>query len=95
MTELQFPSDRGYPEPSQASTALALGIIGLFAQILAPFAWVMAQREITAIQEGRRDPVNLQTAQTARILGIVGCCVAVVGVIVIVILVSLLGFRTF
>ena len=38
----EFPQTGAYPEASQATTALVLGIIGLFFAILAPVAWVIA-----------------------------------------------------
>ncbi|MCH8971439.1 MAG: hypothetical protein IH918_05050, partial [Acidobacteria bacterium] len=43
MSDVQFPADpHQYPEPSQATTILVLGILGLIlCQVLAPFAWVM------------------------------------------------------
>jgi hypothetical protein len=63
-----------YPEPSQATTALVLGILGLVicGGLLSPFAWVMGNREMQAIDAGRRPPENRGTANAAKILGIVG-----------------------
>jgi hypothetical protein len=63
-----------YPEQSQATTALVLGILGLVicGGILSPFAWVMGNREMQAIDAGRRPPENRGTANAAKILGIVG-----------------------
>lgn len=61
-----------YPEASQAATALALGIIGLFVGVLAPFAWWMGQRELEAVDAGRRPPENRGTAKVAKVLGIIG-----------------------
>jgi len=63
-----------YPEQSQATTALVLGILGLVicGGILSPFAWVMANREMQAIDAGRRPPENRGTANASRVLGIVG-----------------------
>ncbi len=62
-----------YPEQSQSTTALVLGILGI---VCCPFlgiaAWVMGNNELEAITSGRRDPVNLGNAKAARILGIVG-----------------------
>lgn len=62
-----------YPEQSQSTTALVLGILGI---VCCPFlgiaAWVMGNNELEAITSGRRDPVNLGTAKAARILGIIG-----------------------
>lgn len=62
-----------YPEPSQATTALVLGIIGIACcGPLAIVAWVMANNELQAISSGRRDPVNEGTAKAAKIVGLVG-----------------------
>ena len=93
MTTPQFPTDRGYPEPSQSTTALVLGILGIPIQILGPIAWYVATREITAIREGRRDPEGLQLATTARILGIVGTVILVGGILLVILFVVLLGVR--
>lgn len=89
MTAPEFPVDRGFPEPSQATTALALGVIGLVVQILAPFAMLVATREIAGIESVRRDPDGLQTAQTARVLGIIGVCILGLELLAVVLL---LGF---
>ncbi|HLF43496.1 MAG TPA: DUF4190 domain-containing protein [Acidimicrobiia bacterium] len=62
-----------YPEQSQATTALVLGIIGIVCcGLLGIAAWVMANNELQAISSGRRDPVNEGTAKAARVVGIVG-----------------------
>lgn len=62
-----------YPEQSQATTALVLGILGIvICGIISPFAWVMANRELQAIDAGTRPPENRGTATASRVLGIVG-----------------------
>ena len=58
-----------YPEHSQATTALVLGILGIFFSILAPFAWYIGNEEVKAIDAGRRPPENRSNAQTGKILG--------------------------
>ncbi len=74
-----------YPEQSQATTALVLGILGIvICQILGPFAWSMGSKEMQAIDAGRRPPENRGTANAAKILGIVGTVllgIAIIGVI--------------
>jgi len=71
-----------YPEASQATTALVLGILGIVVcQVLAPFAWVMGKREMEAIDAGRRSPENRGTANAAKILGIVGTVLLGLGII--------------
>ena len=83
-TPPQFPSQSGsYPEASQATTVLVLGILGIvICGILAPFAWVMGNRELEAIDAGRRAPENRGTANAGRILGIIGTVLLGIGVIV-------------
>jgi hypothetical protein len=86
-TPPQFPTDPGrYPEPSQATTILVLGILSIVVcQILGPFAWVMGNKEIQAIDAGRRPPENRGTANAGRILGIVGTVLlAIVPVLILV-----------
>lgn len=62
-----------YPEQSQSTVVLVLGILGLvFCQVLAPIAWYMGNTELAAIDEGRRDPTNREHANIGRILGIIG-----------------------
>ena len=77
----EFPQTGAYPEASQATTALVLGIIGLFFAILAPVAWVIANGELNAIDAGLRAPENRSTANTARILGIIGTILLVLGLL--------------
>ncbi|HEX6222012.1 MAG TPA: DUF4190 domain-containing protein [Acidimicrobiia bacterium] len=85
----QFPSDPGsYPEQSQATTVLVLGILGVvLCQILGPFAWVMGNNELAAIDAGRRPPENRGTANAGRILGIVGTVLLAIGIIVLLLLI--------
>jgi len=85
----QFPSESGsYPEQSQATTVLVLGILGIvICGILAPFAWNMGNKELAAIDSGRRPPENRGTANAGRILGIIGTVLLAIAVIVIILLV--------
>lgn len=84
MTTPQFPSESGqYPEASQATTVLVLGILGLvLCGILAPFAWVMGNRELEAIDAGKRPPENRGTANAGKILGIIGTVLLGIGLVV-------------
>lgn len=90
MSTPQFPSDSGqYPEASQATTVLVLGILGIvICGILAPFAWVMGNRELEAIDSGKRPPENRGTANAGRILGIIGTVLLGLGVIVLLFLLA-------
>ena len=81
--------DSQYPESSQATTALVLGILGVVGcWILAPIAWWIGRKELRAIDEGRRTPDNRSSARAGQILGIVGTAllvllvpVAIVGIV--------------
>jgi hypothetical protein len=85
MTTPQFPTDSGqYPEASQATTVLVLGILGLVVcQVLGPFAWVMGNNELAAIDAGRRPPENRGTANAGRILGIISTVFLAIGLVVL------------
>lgn len=84
MSTPQFPSDANrYPEASQATTVLVLGILGLvICQVLGPFAWVMGNRELEAIDSGRRPPENRGTANAGRILGIISTVLLAIGILI-------------
>ncbi|MEX1124595.1 MAG: DUF4190 domain-containing protein [Acidimicrobiia bacterium] len=87
-----------YPEASQATTALVLGILGIvLCQILGPFAWSMGSKEMQAIDAGRRPPENRGTANAAKILGIVGTVLlglAIIGVILFIVFFSVAAVTT-
>lgn len=69
----QYYQPVNYPEESQSTTVLVLGILGLvMCQVLAPFAWKMGNAELEAIDAGRRNPTNREHANIGRILGIIG-----------------------
>ena len=69
---ISFPEQAAYPEKSQATTILVLGILGILCcGPLGVVAWVMGNNEVQAIDGGRRDPNNRGTANTGRIIGIV------------------------
>lgn len=83
-----FPTDPNrFPEASQATTILVLGILGLIlCQVLAPVAWVMGNNELEAIDAGRRPSENRGTANAGRILGIVGTVLLAIGVVVLILI---------
>lgn len=97
MTDPQFPTDPNrYPEASQATTVLVLGILGIvICGILAPIAWVMGNREIEAIDSGTRPPQNRGTANAGRILGIIGTVLLGIGIIVGILFLAGLAFSGF
>lgn len=91
----QFPSESGaYPESSQATTVLVLGILGVVVcGILAPIAWSMGTKELEAIDGGRRPPENRGTANAGRILGIIGTVLLAIGIIFLILFIA--GALTF
>jgi hypothetical protein len=96
MTDQQFPKDSGqYPEASQATTVLVLGILGLIiCGVLAPVAWIMGKNELEAIDSGRRPPENRGTANAGRILGIIGTVLIGIGLaFLVLILVGAFAFN--
>ena len=67
-----FPANQ-YPESSNALLALLLSIANfIVCPILGPIAWVIASKELAAIDAGRRDPTKRDQANAGRILGIIG-----------------------
>jgi hypothetical protein len=94
MTDQQFPSDPGrYPEPSQATTILILGILSIvLCAPMGPFAWVMGNRELEAIDSGRRPPENRGTANAGKILGIIGSVFLILGLVFLVIFILAIPF---
>ncbi|MGH3650865.1 MAG: DUF4190 domain-containing protein [Acidimicrobiia bacterium] len=97
MSQPNFPSESGaYPEASQATTILVLGILGVvICAFLGPFAWTMGNKELAAIDTGLRPPENRGTANAGRILGIIGTVLLGLGVIFLILLVvGTLTFQT-
>jgi hypothetical protein len=83
------PSPGGpYPEQSQATTVLVLGILSIvLCQLLGPVAWKLGSDEIRAITEGRRSAEGLGLAQAGRVCGIVGTCL--LGLVVLFFVISI------
>jgi hypothetical protein len=79
---MSFPQTPAYPEQSQATTALVLGILGIVCcQVFGIFAWIMGNNELEGIKAGRRNPTNEGTANAARILGIIGTVLLGIGIV--------------
>lgn len=92
----QFPSNSGaYPEASQATTILVLGIIGLIlCQLLGPVAWVMGNNELKAIDAGRRPPENRGNANAGRILGIIATVLLGLGIVFLILALGFVGISS-
>jgi hypothetical protein len=85
----------GYPEASQATTALVLGIISIVVcGIAGPFAWSIGKKELEAIDSGRRPPGNRGSAQAGRILGIIGTALIGLGIVGIILFVLFASIAT-
>jgi hypothetical protein len=85
------PTQYPYPEPSQGALALVLGIIGLFViQLVAPFAWVVSNRELRGIDAGRRDPTNRGLAVAGKVMGIIGTVLLVIGIVIFIVAIIVL-----
>lgn len=94
----QFPQESGaYPEASQATTILVLGIIGIvLCGLLGPVAWIMGNNELQAIDAGRRAPENRGTANAGRILGIISTVLLALGILALILLfIGLFSFSAF
>jgi len=66
-----------------------LAIVGLFAfQLICPVAWVLANREIQGIDQGRRNPANRGMAVAAKVIGIIGTVLLVLGVLFLVLVLA-------
>lgn len=85
---MQFPSEGGYPEGSNATVALALALASFVVSILAPVALWISIKEIRAIESGRRSPEGLKSARAARVISIVTTILAVLGIFVLVLIVA-------
>lgn len=79
---MTVPAQSPYPEQSQATTILVLGILSIVCcGLLGIAAWIMGNNELKAIDEGRRPPENRGNANAGRICGIVGVALSAVGII--------------
>jgi hypothetical protein len=67
------PGYGAYPAlPSNATNVLILGVLGIaLCQVLGPVAWVMANKELAAIDNGEADPTKRGTVMAGKITGIV------------------------
>ena len=79
---MTVPAQSPYPEQSQATTILVLGILSIVCcGLLGIAAWIMGNNELKAIDEGRRPPENRGNANAGRICGMVGVALSAIGII--------------
>jgi len=83
---MSFPQARAYPEESQATTILVLGILSFVCSCfpLGIAAWVLGNRELQAIDAGMRNPANRGTANAGRIIGIVATFLGLIGFVIVI-----------
>lgn len=69
-------------QPHRATTVLVLGILSLvICAICGPIAWVMANRDIAAMNAGTMDPSGLDQTKAGKICGIIGTVFLILGTI--------------
>ncbi|HSO50983.1 MAG TPA: DUF4190 domain-containing protein [Acidimicrobiia bacterium] len=86
---MSFPETPAYPESSQATTALVMGILGIVCcQPLGIVAWIMGNNELEGIRAGRRNPANEGTANAARILGMVSVALLAIGLVILALIIA-------
>lgn len=82
MTTPLPPVASPYPEASQATVILVLGILSIVCcSPLGIAAWIMGNNELRAIDEGRRPVENRGTANAGRICGIIGVALLALSII--------------
>ncbi len=69
-----------FAEPSQATLALVLSIVGFFCGITAPFGLWFGWKEREGIDAGRRDPANRGQAVAAIVIGAITTVLFVLGI---------------
>ena len=59
-----------------------MSVLGLVvcSGLICPIGWYLANKEIEAIDQGRRDPTKKDMARAAKIVGIIGTVLVAIGV---------------
>jgi len=75
-----------YPEESQALLTLILSLVGIFvcSGVLSPVAWYFGNKELAAIDAGRRDPSKRDMAKAGQVIGIIGSVLLGIGIVIFV-----------
>jgi ABC-type Fe3+ transport system permease subunit len=82
---MTFTQGSAYPEQSQATTILVLGILGIICcGPLGIAAWIMGNNELEAIGNGRRNPEGRSTANAGRVMGIIASVLMILGFLVLI-----------
>ena len=83
-----------YPEESQALLTLILSLVGIFvcSGVLSPVAWYFGNKELAAIDAGRRDPSKRDMAKAGQVIGIIGSVLLGIGIVIFVSFILLVLF---
>ncbi|MDP9494545.1 MAG: DUF4190 domain-containing protein [Actinomycetota bacterium] len=85
-------TDQHHTEPSQATTALVLGIVGIMlCGLLSPIAWWMGRKEVNAIDAEQRPPENRGMARIAQVLGIIGTGILVLAIASVIVTIAIVA----
>ena len=83
----QPPQPAAPGDPHRGTLVLVLGILGLIVcPPVAIAAWIMGNRDLAAMDQGRMDASGRGTTNAGRIIGMVAVCLWVLGVIVAIVL---------
>lgn len=88
-----YSSGQGpYTEQVNGTTVLVLGILGVtVCGCCAPFAWIMGNNALSAIDAGRANPAERGNTNIGRILGMVGTGLIVLGLLAYIVLMMIGG----
>jgi len=66
--------------PHRGALILVLGFLGLvLCQVCGPFAWIMGNKDLKEMREGRMDRTGEGSTIAGKICGIIGTCLLVFG----------------
>ncbi|HEY0074555.1 MAG TPA: DUF4190 domain-containing protein [Abditibacteriaceae bacterium] len=81
-----------YSEQVNGTMVLVLGILGItICGCCAPFAWIMGNNALAAIDAGRANPTERGNAHIGRILGMIGTGLIVLGLLAYIVLMMVGG----
>lgn len=69
-------------QPHRGSTILVLGILSLVVcAVCGPIAWVMANKDIAAMDAGLMDPLGMEQTKAGKICGIIGTVLLILSLV--------------